>query len=45
MLQAAKEFESELKGPESPEVPADKPTAVIEEEKQDAKVPSSKESV
>ncbi|PON73829.1 Twin-arginine translocation protein TatB-like [Parasponia andersonii] len=43
--QAAKEFESELKSTESTEAPVEKPTAVIEEEKQDAKVPSSKESV
>ncbi|XP_015875362.2 sec-independent protein translocase protein TATA, chloroplastic [Ziziphus jujuba] len=44
--QAAKEFESELKKePDSIEPPVDKPTAVSEEEKQDVKVSSSKESV
>lgn len=42
-LQAAKEFESELK--KEPEVSLDKPTTVSEEEKEDAKVSSSKESV
>ena len=42
MLQAAKEFETEIKASE--EAPVEKPTAVIEEEKQDTKVPSSKES-
>lgn len=46
ILQAAKEFESELKKePDSIEPPVDKATAVSEEEKQDAKVSSSKESV
>ncbi|KAL4637523.1 hypothetical protein ACB092_03G082700 [Castanea dentata] len=45
--QAAKEFESELKKePDSiTEPPVEKPTAVIEEEKQDIKVSSTKESV
>ena len=45
-FQAAKEFETELKAPESAaEAPAEKPTPVIEVEKQDVKIPSSKESV
>ncbi|XP_030960022.1 sec-independent protein translocase protein TATA, chloroplastic [Quercus lobata] len=45
--QAAKEFESELKKePDSiTEPPVEKPTAVSEEEKQDIKVSSTKESV
>ncbi|KAL0005574.1 hypothetical protein SO802_013135 [Lithocarpus litseifolius] len=45
--QAAKEFESELKKePDSiTEPPVEKPTAVGEEEKQDIKVSSTKESV
>ncbi|XP_065623327.1 sec-independent protein translocase protein TATA, chloroplastic isoform X2 [Quercus suber] len=45
--QAAKEFESELKKePDSiTENPVEKPTAVSEEEKQDIKVSSTKESV
>ncbi|GMN25486.1 hypothetical protein TIFTF001_000961 [Ficus carica] len=46
--QAAKEFETELKAPipeSTAEAPADKPTAVIEEEKKDVTVPSSKENV
>ncbi|KAI9084808.1 hypothetical protein K1719_033214 [Acacia pycnantha] len=45
--QAAKEFESEIKKePDSIEdTPPEKPTAVSEEEKQDIKVSSSKESV
>lgn len=47
ILQAAKEFESELKKePDSiTEPPVEKPTAVSEEEKQDIKVSSTKESV
>jgi sec-independent protein translocase protein TatA len=46
-LQAAKEFESELKKePESePETPGEQPKAIIEEKKQDVEVSSSKESV
>lgn len=45
--QAAKEFESEIKKePDSiEEAPAEKPTAVSEQEKPDIKVSSSKESV
>ncbi|XP_031268875.1 sec-independent protein translocase protein TATA, chloroplastic [Pistacia vera] len=45
--QAAKEFESELKkNPDSEtDPPAENPTAVSVDEKQDDKVPSSKESV
>lgn len=46
-LQAAKEFESELKkDPDSAsEIPGEKPTAVSEEKKQDVEVSSSKESL
>ncbi|XP_024025199.1 sec-independent protein translocase protein TATA, chloroplastic [Morus notabilis] len=44
--QAAKEFETELKAPQTTaETLVDKPAATIEEEKQDVTVPSSKESV
>lgn len=47
MLQAAKEFESEIKKePDSiEETPAEKPMAVSEQKKQDIEASSSKESV
>lgn len=47
ILQAAKEFETEIKKePDSIEGdPAEKPTAISEQEKQDVNVPSSKESI
>lgn len=47
LLQAAKEFESELKKEPDSETdpPGEKPTAISEERKDEGKISSSKESV